>query len=181
MLALNKEAHHAKRHSGNDNDSHNGSRVGAYHLGHLGTETKRAKMVIFHKKMFGLLPRFIRQFTYRLSDGRSTSTKGGSMPYSEKQVVALQNAAQQFGILDGEIAGKLATDLGQSKRSVIAKIKSLGLPYAVASKPVKGTRATSKAEYVAAIAKALDADASELAGLEKATALALSGLLASIR
>ena len=103
------------------------------------------------------------------------------MPYSEKQVVALQNAAQQFGILDGEIADKLAVDLDQSKRSVIAKIKSLGLPYAVAAKPVKGNRATSKAEYVAAIAKALDADATELAGLEKATALALSGLLASIR
>ena len=103
------------------------------------------------------------------------------MPYTEKQVVALQNAAQKFGTLNGEIAGQLAADLGQSKRSVIAKIKSLDLPYQVASKPVKGTRSTSKAEYVAAIAKALDADASELAGLEKATALALSGLLASIR
>ena len=103
------------------------------------------------------------------------------MPYTEKQVAALQNAAQQFGILDGEIAGKLAADLGQSKRSVIAKIKSLDLPYRVAAKPVKGTRATSKAEYVAAIAKALDADASTLAGLEKATALSLSGLLQAIR
>ena len=103
------------------------------------------------------------------------------MPYTEKQVAALQNAAQQFGTLNGEIAAKLAADLGQSKRSVIAKIKSLDLPYAVAAKPVKGTRATSKAEYVAAIAKALDADASSLEGLEKATALSLSGLLASIR
>ncbi len=103
------------------------------------------------------------------------------MAYSKTQVAALENAAQEFGTLNGEIAGKLAVDLDQSKRSVIAKIKSLGLPYAVAAKPVKGTRATSKAEYVAAIAKALDADATELAGLEKATALALSGLLASIR
>lgn len=103
------------------------------------------------------------------------------MAYSKTQVAALQNAAQEFGTLNGEIAGKLAVDLDQSKRSVIAKIKSLGLPYAVAAKPVKGTRATSKAEYVSAIAKALDADATELAGLEKATALALSGLLASIR
>ena len=103
------------------------------------------------------------------------------MPYSEKQVAALQNAATQFGTLNSEIAGKLAADLGQSKRSVIAKIGSLGLPYKAAKKPVKGTRATSKADYVAAIAKVLDADASELAGLEKATALALSGLLSSIR
>ena len=103
------------------------------------------------------------------------------MPYTDKQVAALQNAAQQFGTLDGEIAGKLAADLGQTKRSVIAKIKSLDLPYAVAKKPVKGTRATTKAEYVTAIAKALDADATDLAGFEKATALGLSRLLAAIR
>ena len=92
------------------------------------------------------------------------------MPYTEKQVAALQNAAQQFGTLNGEIAGQLADELGLTKRSVIAKIKSLGLDYAVAKKPVKGTRAISKAEYVSAIAKALDADASTLDGLEKATA-----------
>lgn len=103
------------------------------------------------------------------------------MPYTDKQVAALQNAAKQHGTLNGELAAKLAADLGQSKRSVIAKIKSLDLPYAVATKPVKGTRSTTKAEYVAAIAKALDADATDLAGLEKATALGLSRLLAAIR
>ena len=103
------------------------------------------------------------------------------MPYTDKQVAALQNAAQEFGTLNAEIAGKLADQLGQSKRSVIAKIGSLGLPYQAAARPVKGTRATSKADYVAAIAKALDADASDLEGLEKATARALSSLLASIR
>ena len=103
------------------------------------------------------------------------------MPYTDTQVAALQKAANDFGTLNGDIAARLADELGQSKRSVIAKIKSLGLDYAVAKKPVKGTRATSKADYVSAIAKALDADASELAGLEKATARALSGLLAAIR
>jgi hypothetical protein len=138
-------------------------------------------MVIFHKKMFGLSRNIMGQFISRWSDGRSTLTKGGSMPYTEKQVVALQNAATQFGTLNSEIAGKLAADLGQSKRSVIAKIGSLGLPYKAAKRAVKGTRSTTKAEYIAAIAKALDADATELAGLEKATARGLSGLLASIR
>ena len=103
------------------------------------------------------------------------------MPYTTQQVAALENAAKQYGTLNGDIAGQLATQIGQSKRSVIAKIKSLGLDYAVAAKPVKGTRATSKADYVAAIAKALDADASTLDGLEKATALSLSALLAAIR
>lgn len=103
------------------------------------------------------------------------------MPYTDTQVAALQKAANDFGTLNGEIAARLADELGQSKRSVIAKIKSLGLDYAVAAKPVKGTRSTTKAEYVAAIAKALDADATDLAGLEKATALGLSRLLAAIR
>jgi len=135
-----------------------------------------------HKKTSGLFVSFMRQFISRWSDGRLTSTKKvTSMSYTTQQITALQNAAQEFGTLNGEIAGQLAADLGQSKRSVIAKIKSLDLPYAVAKKPVKGTRATSKAEYVAAIAKALDADASMLEGLEKSTANALSGLLASIR
>ena len=103
------------------------------------------------------------------------------MPYTEKQVAALQNAAKLNGTLNGALAAQLSEQLGLSKRSVIAKIKSLGLPYEVAKKPVKGTRATSKADYVTAIAKALDADASTLAGLEKATALSLSGLLQAIR
>lgn len=103
------------------------------------------------------------------------------MPYTEAQVAALHKAAEQHGTLNGDIAGQLAAELGQSKRSVVAKIGSLGLPYQAAKRPVKGTRATSKAEYVAAIAKALDADARDLDGLEKATARGLSGLLASIR
>ena len=103
------------------------------------------------------------------------------MPYTETQVAALQKAADQYGTLNGEIAAKLAAELGQSKRSIVAKIGSLGLPYQAAKRPVKGTRATSKAEYVAAIAKALNADARDLDGLEKATARALSGLLSSIR
>ena len=103
------------------------------------------------------------------------------MPYTEAQVAALHKAAEQFGTLNGDIAGQLAAELGQSKRSIVAKIGSLGLPYQAAKRPVKGTRATSKADYVAAIAKALDADARDLDGLEQATARALSGLLASIR
>ena len=103
------------------------------------------------------------------------------MPYTEAQVAALHKAAEQVGTLNGDIAGQLAAELGQSKRSIVAKIGSLGLPYQAAKRPVKGTRATSKADYVAAIAKALDADARDLDGLEKATARALSGLLASIR
>jgi len=134
-------------------------------------------------KINSLLSRFnMRQFISRLSDGRSASTKKvTTMSYTTQQVETIQRAAQELGTLNGQIAAELANEIGMSKRSVIAKIKSLGLDYAVAAKPVKGTRATSKAEYVAAIAAALDADAAGLAGLEKSTASALSSLLAAIR
>lgn len=124
----------------------------------------------------------MRQFISRLSDGRSASTKKvTNMSYTTEQVKTIQAAAKELGTLNGQIAGELAEKIGMSKRSVIAKIKSLGLDYAVAVKPTKGTRATSKAEYIAAIASALDADASSFAGLEKSTASALSNLLAAIR
>ena len=49
------------------------------------------------------------------------------MPYTDTQVAALQKAANDFGTLNGDIAARLADELGQSKRSVIAKIKSLDL------------------------------------------------------
>ena len=134
-------------------------------------------------KINSLLSRFnMRQFISMFSDGRSASTKKvTTMSYETSQVETIQRAAQELGTLNGQIAGELAKEIGKSKRSVIAKIKSLGLDYTVAAKPVKGTRATSKAEYIAAIAKALDADESSLAGLEKSTASALSNLLAAIR
>ena len=134
-------------------------------------------------KINSLLSRFnMRQFISMFSDGRSASTKKvTTMSYETSQVETIQRAAQELGTLNGQIAGELAKEIGKSKRSVIAKIKSLGLDYTVAAKPVKGTRATSKAEYIAAIAKALDADASSFAGLEKSTASALSNLLAAIR
>ena len=102
------------------------------------------------------------------------------MPYTETQVAALHKAAEQYGTLNGDIAGQLAAELGQSKRSIVAKIGSLGLPYAAAKRPTKGTRATSKAEYVAAIAKALDMPVDDLDGLAKAPRLALDNLLMNI-
>ncbi len=78
-------------------------------------------------------------------------------------------------------ATEIADKIGKSPRSVIAKIKSLGLPYTV-QRPVRkdGSAITRKAETVAAIAKALDMDLKDLDGLAKAPRSALIALLREI-
>jgi len=78
-------------------------------------------------------------------------------------------------------AAEIADKIGKSPRSVIAKIKSLGLPYTV-QRPVRkdGSAITRKAETVAAIAKALDMDLNDLDGLAKAPRSALIALLREI-
>jgi len=69
-----------------------------------------------------------------------------------------------------------------SVRSVISKVKHLGLDYTPKPKTVSsaGPR-VAKSEIVNAIAKALDTDADMIAGLAKADARALSALLMAIR
>ena len=78
-------------------------------------------------------------------------------------------------------ATEIADKIGKSPRSVIAKIKSMGLPYTV-QRPVRkdGSAITRKAETVAAIAKALDMDLNDLDGLAKAPRSALIALLREI-
>ena len=80
-----------------------------------------------------------------------------------------------------ETATEIADKIGKSPRSVIAKIKSMGLPYAV-QRPTRkdGSAITRKSDTVLAIAKALDMDADDLDGLTKAPASALSALLREI-
>jgi len=80
-----------------------------------------------------------------------------------------------------ETATEIADKIGKSPRSVIAKIKSMGLPYTV-QRPVRkdGSAITRKAETVAAIAKALDMDLNDLDGLAKAPRSALIALLREI-
>ena len=80
-----------------------------------------------------------------------------------------------------ETATEIADKIGKSPRSVIAKIKSMGLPYAV-QRPTRkdGSAITRKIDTVLAIAKALDMDADDLDGLTKAPASGLSALLREI-
>ena len=80
-----------------------------------------------------------------------------------------------------ETATEIAAKIGKSPRSVLAKLKSMGVSYAV-HRPVRkdGKPITRKIDTVIAIAKALDMDALELEGLTKAPKSALEALLREI-
>jgi len=97
--------------------------------------------------------------------------------YTPSMVTALQSQSWDY-----ESASAFASEHNLSVRSVIAKIKNLDLDYTPKPKTVStaGPRVV-KADIVAAIAKALDADPDELEGLSKADARALSALLMAIR
>ena len=97
--------------------------------------------------------------------------------YSSSMVTALQSQSWDY-----DSASAFASEHNLSVRSVISKIKSLDLDYTPKPKTVStGGPRISKADLVISIAKALDADADELAGLAKADGRALSALLMSIR
>lgn len=96
--------------------------------------------------------------------------------YSDSMVKALtsQNAWTFAQAVQFAEANNLST------RSVVSKIKSLDLGYTPKPKAASKVRFV-KADTVLAIAKALDADSDELAGLAKADANSLSALLMAIR
>ena len=97
-----------------------------------------------------------------------------SLPnYTEAQVKALRGS----GKVDLQAAKKFATDWKKSPKSVIAKAVSLGI-YQAEVRAKRATAKPRKADMVAAIVKALDAE--KLDGLEKAPMSALSNLLKAI-
>ena len=97
-----------------------------------------------------------------------------SLPtYTEAQVKALKGS----GKIDSQAAKKFATDWKKSHKSVIAKAASLGI-YQAKVKAKRATAKPRKADIVAAIAKATQAE--KLDGLEKAPMLALTNLLKAI-
>ena len=97
-----------------------------------------------------------------------------SLPnYTEAQVKALRDASP----VTLAVAKQFATDWNKSVKSIVAKSVSMGAYKPIVRAERKGAKPT-KADLVAAIAKATDAES--LAGLEKAPAVALSNLLAAI-
>ena len=99
--------------------------------------------------------------------------------YSAEQIAVITNAAEA-GALNANDAAVIAAEIGKSKRSVIAKIKSLDLPYVAAVRPTKGVRDVTKADLVTQIAVTIGTDSADLKGLEKATAKALKNLLEQV-
>ena len=98
------------------------------------------------------------------------------MTYDVTQEAVLKTAAET-----GPITYANAVDFGEvfgkSTRSVIAKIKSLDLPYTPKPVPAKRPKGVTKAEVVTAIEVSLGVATDTFAGLDKATAQALSKLL----
>ena len=95
-----------------------------------------------------------------------------SLPnYTEAQVKALKQGVTLA------TAKQFAKDWGKSPKSIIAKAVSMGV-YTAQARPVKGAAKPRKADIVAAIVKATQADS--LDGLEKAPMSALNNLLRAI-
>jgi len=101
-----------------------------------------------------------------------------SQPNYTPSMLAVINGYDAF---NKATATEIADKIGKSPRSVIAKIKSMGLSYTV-QRPVRkdGSPVSRKADTVAAIAKALDMDLDDLDGLTKAPRSALIALLREI-
>jgi hypothetical protein len=86
-----------------------------------------------------------------------------------------------YSHFDAAVAAEIAGLIGKSPRSVIAKIKSLDLPYTI-KRPARkdGSDIARKSDTVNAIAKALAMDVADLDGLAKAPRSALEALLREI-
>jgi len=129
---------------------------------------------ILYSKFSLYFSRFIcfnnQTFTQRLKENSMSN-------YTPSMVTELQSQAWDY-----ESASAFASEHNLSVRSVISKIKNLDLDYTPKVKTVStaGPRVL-KADIVAAIAKALDADPDALSGLSKADGRALNALLMAIR
>ena len=106
----------------------------------------------------------------------NTTTKAATekaQNYSDEQVAILQS----FDSITYAQAQELAEQFGKKHRSVISKIKHLGIDYIPKPKPEKRQAKETKAELVEKIETETGAS---LAGLEKATVRSLMNLLEAV-
>lgn len=97
--------------------------------------------------------------------------------YSENMVAAMTKKGA-FTFADAEA---FAAEHNLTTRSVVSKVKSLGLDYTPKPKAAsKSGDRIRKADTVAAIAKGLDINVESIEGLAKADARSLSALLMAI-
>ena len=107
---------------------------------------------------------------------RKKIMSNSTVNYTPEMVAILEQNAP----IDYAKAQSLSTQLDRGVRSIIAKCKREGIEYISKPAPAKKKSAPSKADLVGGIAKAVDLRPEDLAGLEKATGLALSTLLVNI-
>jgi len=103
-------------------------------------------------------------------------TNSKTVNYTPEMVATLE-AAQPINY---EKAQMLAMELKRGVRSIIAKCKREGFDYISKPAPAKKKAMPTKADTINAIAEALNSDAADLVGLEKATGQGLNNLLAAI-
>ena len=103
------------------------------------------------------------------------------LPTQPNYTPAMVAVIEEYDRFDKAVAIEIADKIRKSPRSVIAKIKSMGLDYTV-QRPVRkdGLPISRKIDTVLAIAKALDMDPLDLDGLTKAPKSALEALLREI-
>ena len=103
------------------------------------------------------------------------------LPTQPNYTPAMLAVINEYDMFDKAVAIEIGARINRSPRSVIAKIKSLGLPYTL-QRPVRkdGLPISRKIDTVLAIAKALDMDPLDLDGLTKAPKSALEALLREI-
>ena len=97
--------------------------------------------------------------------------------YSQKMVKAM-TAQENWDYAKAE---EFASQNNLSTRSVISKVKSLGLDYTPKPKAEAKTPRVRKADVVGAIALAVGVPVDTIAGLAKADASALANLLKGVR
>lgn len=107
-----------------------------------------------------------------------SKTKANTMSNYTEKMVAAMTAKGSFTFAEAE---DFAKQHNLSTRSVVSKVKSLGLAYTPKPKAArKNPDAVRKADIVTAIAATLGADADKLSGLAKADTKALAELVRCI-
>lgn len=97
------------------------------------------------------------------------------MAYTKEQEAVLTKTAETEGRITYAMAEDLAAEFGVTHRSVIAKVKSMELPYEPKPVAPKRPKGKTKSELVEEIVAALGGEV-DLVGLEKATGRALAKL-----
>jgi hypothetical protein len=94
--------------------------------------------------------------------------------YTADQELALEQAPKPITF---EAAQQFARDFGKTPRSVISKVKNLGLEYT--PRVLLPKRIATKADLIAAISAKVP-EGTDLAGLEKATTASLANLVKAL-